>query len=151
MKIKEDPKQKVLSAFADTGINSILFRNAMSKKLDVTLTESLCMTLLGIKQVSTPSELAKYIGLSTGSTTTLLDRLEKKKFIVRKSNPNDRRGVLIEINPEYSKIAFPLVAGIQKANKTVVESYTDKELEVIADFLNRFAQNMVEETEKIEQ
>lgn len=150
MKKKEKLQFDVLMAARDNGINSMLFRNAMAKKLGLNLTESVCLTLLGIKEVSTPSEISKYTGLTSGSTTTMLDRLEKKGFIRRKSNPNDRRGVFIEINEEYSAIAFPLVAGIQKAHKDLITRYSEEELKVIADFLNNFTNNLVEHTKKIE-
>ncbi|MEP7103180.1 MAG: MarR family transcriptional regulator [Candidatus Dojkabacteria bacterium] len=146
----EDLKFNVLMAARDNGISSVLFRNAMGKKLGLNLTESVCLTLLGIKSVSTPTEIAQYTGLTSGSTTTMLDRLEKKNFIRRKANPNDRRGVLVEINEEYSKIAFPLVAGVQKAHKELIDKYSDTELKVIADFLVGFTKNMVEETKKID-
>ena len=146
----QDLQFKVLMAARDNGIGSMLFRNAMAKKLDLSLTESLCLTLLGINLVSTPSQISKYTGLTTGATTTMLDRLEKKGFILRKSNPNDRRGVIIEINEEYSKIAFPMVSGVQKAHKSLIDSYSDEELEVVVDFLTKFTKNMTENTKKIE-
>jgi DNA-binding MarR family transcriptional regulator len=146
-----DLQIQTLMAARDFGINSMLFRNAMARKFDLTLTESLCLTLLGINDISSPKELARHIGLTTGATTTLLDRLEKRGFIKRKSNPTDRRGVIIEIVGKYEKEAMKLVKGIQKANLGLVGSYTDKELEIITDFLNRFTENMVNETKKIEQ
>jgi DNA-binding MarR family transcriptional regulator len=111
-----DLKTGVLIAARDYGINSILFRNAMGRKLDLNVTESMCLSLLGIKTISSPKELADYIGLTTGATTTLLDRLEKRNFIKRKPNPKDRRGVLIEFDEKYSKKAMKLVEGIQKDN-----------------------------------
>jgi len=150
MSNKEELKFKTLMAARDNGITSMLFRNAMARKLDLSLTESLCLTLLGINQVSTPSEISKYTGLTTGATTTMLDRLVKKGFIIRKSNPNDRRGVKIEINEEYSKIAFHMVSGVQKAHKELIDSYSDKELEVITDFLEKFTKNIVEATKSVE-
>ncbi len=142
-------KQQVLTAARDNGINSILFRNALGRKLGLNVTDSMCLSLLGIKGISTPTELARYTGLTSGSTTSMLDRLEKRKFIKRKHNPNDRRGVLIEINQKYNGKAAPLVAGIQKANKELLETYSDKELEIIADFLERFTDNIIEQTNKI--
>lgn len=149
--VKENKlKQEALYAAAQNGINSMLFRNAMAKKLDLSLTESLCLTLLGIGLASTPSEIAKYIGLSTGSTTTLLDRLEKMRFIKRKSNPKDRRGILIEFDDEYSKRSHELVAGIQKSHKELINTYTDEELKVVIDFLNKFTENIVKHTKEIE-
>lgn len=146
-----DLQIKVLMAARDNGITSMLFRNAMAKKLDLNLTESVCLTLLGINKVSTPSEIAKYTGLTTGSTTTMLDRLEKKGFIKRKINPNDRRGIIVEIDKEYSKVATPMVAGVQKAHKDLIASYTDKELKVIEDFLNKFTKNIDNQIAEIEE
>jgi DNA-binding MarR family transcriptional regulator len=145
-----DLKQQVLAAAASNGINSILFRNALSRKLDLNVTESMCISLLGIKGISTPKELADYTGLTTGSTTALLDRLEKRNIITRKPNPNDRRGVLIEINKNYGENAASLVAGIQKAHKKLISTYSDKELKIIVDFLTRFTNNIVEHTERME-
>lgn len=144
-----DLQIKVLMAARDNGISSMLFRNAMAKKLNLNLTESVCLTLLGINKVTTPSEIAKYTGLTTGATTTMLDRLVKKGFIKRTSNPNDRRGVIIEICDEYAKQASSMVIEVQKAHKELIASYTNKELEVIADFLNRFTDNVEKATESI--
>ena len=146
MNSNQDLKFKVLVAARDNGIASILFRNALAKKLGLNLTESLCLTILGVTGISTPTEIAKFTGLTSGSTTTMLDRLEKKNFIKRKSNPGDRRGVLIEIDGKYAKTAQKLVSGIQKAHNELIASYTDAELKIIEDFLIRFTGNVNEET-----
>ncbi|MFS8131259.1 MAG: MarR family winged helix-turn-helix transcriptional regulator [Candidatus Dojkabacteria bacterium] len=151
MSTNQELKFKTLMATRDNGITSMLFRNAMARKLDLSLTESLCLTLLGIGKVSTPSEISKYTGLTTGATTTMLDRLEKKCFITRKSNLNDRRGVIIEINGQYSKAASSMVIGVQKAHKELIDSYSDRELEVITDFLEKFTKNVVEATKDVEE
>lgn len=145
-----DLRKEVLFAASQNGINSILFRNALSRKQGLNVTESMCLSLLGIKGISTPTELARYTGLTTGSTTTLLDRLEKKGIIKRKPNPKDRRGVLIEIDEDYAKGSKELVAGIQKSHHELIASYTDDELRVIVDFLSRFTKNIVEHTKKLE-
>ena len=143
-------KQQVFLAARDYGISSVLFRNAIGRKLGLNITDYECLSFLTIKGTATPTELAHYTGLTSGSATTMLDRLEERGFIKRKNNPNDRRGVLIEINKEYSEEASKLVAGIQKANNELIDSYSDKELEVIVDFLTRFTNNVTEETKKIE-
>lgn len=150
-KMKGNWKDEVLYAAAQNGINSILFRNALSRKQGLNITESMCLSLLGIKGISTPSELAKYTGLTTGATTTMLDRLEKKGIIKRKNNPNDRRGVLIEINEEYSIKAKQSVMDIQKAHKDLIKTYSDKDLEIITDFLMKFTQNIIDQTKKLEE
>jgi DNA-binding MarR family transcriptional regulator len=44
----------------------------------------------------TPTDVAKYLGVSTASTTALLDRLEAAGHITRRRHPTDRRSVHIE-------------------------------------------------------
>ena len=44
----------------------------------------------------TPTDVAKYLGVSTASTTALLDRLEKAGYITRRRHPTDRRSVHIK-------------------------------------------------------
>ena len=149
MSSKHDLERRVLLAAREHGIGTILFRNALAKRLGLNLTESLCLTVLGIKSVSTPTELARYIGLTTGSTTALLDRLEKRSFIQRKPNPEDRRGVIIEIDETYARTAQGLVAGIQKAHRELIARYSEGELETIADFLHRLAGKLGEQAERI--
>lgn len=150
MSKKKELEVKVLAAAAENGMSSVLFRNAMGRKLGLNVTDSECLSLLGIKGISRPTELARYTGLTTGSTTAMLDRLEKAKFITRKPNPQDRRGVLIEINKESAKKTAPLVAGIQKDHKDLIASYSEKELEVIVDFLTHFTENIKKHTKMIE-
>lgn len=151
MKSTSDLQKIVLMAARDYTVSSVLFRNATGRKLGLNVTDSECLSLLTIKGVSTPTELARYTGLTTGSTTAMLDRLEKIGFIVRKPNPNDRRGVLVEVSQRYREMAGPLVAGIQKMNGELLASYSEEELTVIADFLTRFKDNVVKQTENIEQ
>lgn len=150
MSEKTDLQKDVLFAAAQNGINSILFRNALSRKLKLNVTESMCLSLLGIKGICTPKELSHYTGLTTGSTTAMLDRLEQRGFIKRKPNPDDRRGVFIEIDNEYARNAAQLVTGIQKAHHELISTYADKDLKVIADFLTKFTENIITHTKQIE-
>jgi DNA-binding MarR family transcriptional regulator len=147
---KNELEKQVFIATRENGISSVLFRNAIARKLGLNITDSESLSLLTIKGVSTPTELARYTGLTSGSTTAMLDRLEKAKFIRRKPNPKDRRGVLIEINKKWTETVGPIVAGVQNAQVELIASYSDKELETIADFLTRFTKNVIESTKMIE-
>ncbi len=151
MRPRSELESEVLRAAAEYGIGAIVFRNALAKKLGLNLTESLCLTILGTRGSSTPTELARFTGLSTGSTTTMLDRLERRNFIRRTPNPADRRGVIVEVDGRYAKVARKLVAGIQASHREVIASYSAKDLAVIADFLTRFAANMTHHAGELEE
>ena len=147
---KKNLQQQVMMAARENNISAVLFRNANCRKLGLNITDSECLSFLAIKGVLTPKDISQYTGLTTGSTTAMLDRLEKANFIRRKPNPNDRRGVLIEIDDTWTETARPLVAGVQKAQGELIASYSEEELELIADFLIRFTDNVKDATMMIE-
>ena len=150
MEAKKDLEKQVFAAARENGISSVLFRNATGRKLGLNVTDSECLSYLGIKGTSTPTELARYTGLTTGSTTAMLDRLEKSGYIRRVPNPKDRRGVLVELNEHYMEVAQPLVTELQKAQLELIAGYTEQELKTIADYLMRFSDNVKTHTERIE-
>ena len=130
-------------------MSQVLLRNATSRRLGLNVTDMECLSLLSIKGIATPTELARYTGMTTGSATAMLDRLEKINLVRRKSNPNDRRGVLIEINrPAMAKMGA-LYGELQKELGKLIASYSDKELQTIADFLTRFTADMQMHAEKL--
>ncbi|MFE4963066.1 MarR family transcriptional regulator [Streptomyces sp. NPDC056660] len=59
---------------------------------------------------ASPTQLADRLGLTTGSTTTLLDRLEKAGYLARQPHPTDQRKSIIRATPEFQKTAFSLMA-----------------------------------------
>jgi len=144
-------EKRVFAAARDNGVSSVLFRNAVARKLGLNSTDWECLSMLSIKGVSTPTELARYTGLTSGSTTAMLDRLEDAGYITRKANPDDRRGLLIELTGKWAESAGPLVRDVQQAHRKLIASYTDEQLETIADFLTRFTRNVTESIERIEE
>ena len=136
---KTELKQRALLAVRDYGVNLMHFRNAMNEWAGLNATDMECLRLLAQKGVATPSELARHTGLTSGAATAMLDRLEKAGLIERRPNPDDRRGSLIA--PERSSAAK--MAGwfesARNAQDELISSYSESELEIIADVFERFA------------
>lgn len=150
MDSKKELELQVFSAARDQGISSVLFRNAMSRKLGLSATDSECLSFVSLKGTAAPTEIARYTGLTTGSTTAMLDRLEKIGYVQRMPNPNDRRGVLVKTTDAWTAASQPLVVDMQRAHKELLAGYTAVELEIIADFLVRFTKNVQNQTRVIE-
>jgi len=131
------------------GISTTLFRNAVGDKLGVNVTDMECLALLFFKGIATPTELSRYTGLSSGATTAMLDRLEKARLIKRQPNPNDRRGTLIMVEKSSVKTVGPMFADARKAQNELVASYSEKELEIIADFFMKFTAIWEQERDKL--
>jgi len=68
---------------------------------------------------STPGRLAGRTDLSSGAMTNRLDRLEKAGHIRRLPDPDDRRGVLVELTPQGRKVYNDAV-GVQAHKEGLV-------------------------------
>jgi len=146
---KIDLKTRALNAVRDYGVHLTLFRNAMNEWAGLNATDMECLRLLFLKGVSTPSELARHTGLTSGATTAMLDRLEKAGLIERRPNPGDRRGTLIVPAKSSAEKVASWFESARKAQDELVSSYSEKELEIIADVFERFTKLWDQEREKI--
>ncbi len=59
-------------------------------------------------------DLAEKIGVTTGTLTVAVERLEKKNLLVRKPHEKDRRAYLIELTPEGENTLPSIISFISK-------------------------------------
>jgi DNA-binding MarR family transcriptional regulator len=93
-----------------------------------------------------PSRLAATLVCSTGTMTNRLDRLENAGFVRRHDDPNDRRGVLIELTNEGRKAISAAVAARNKVADGLVPGLTRAERRVLTGLLRK----MLVEVEELE-
>ena len=137
-------------AAREYGIQMTLYRNIIFEKLSVNGTDMECLGYLLSKRISTPTELAKYTGLSSGATTAMLDRLEKGGFIERRPNPDDRRGTLIVLAKSGAEKVAPWFAHVGKAQEQLISNYSEDELQLISGFFEQYAKIWEQERKKLE-
>jgi DNA-binding MarR family transcriptional regulator len=146
---KTDLKKRALLAVREYGVNLTLFRNAMNEWAGLNATDMECLRFLFLKDIATPSELARQTGLTSGATTAMLDRLEKAGLIERRPNPNDRRGTLITPAKSAAEKAASWFESARNAQEELISSYSESDLEIISDVFERFARLWEREREKI--
>ncbi len=144
-----DLKRRALAAVRDYGIHLTLFRNAVSEWAGLNTTDMECLRLLFLKGTATPTELARQTGLTSGATTAMLDRLEKAGLLERHPNPDDRRGTLITPAKSAAARAASWFESARKAQDELLSSYSESELEIIADVFERFVKLWDQEREKL--
>ena len=82
----------------------------------------------------TPTELARHRMISSGGMTAALDRLERRGWIVRVPNPNDRRGSLVrltEAGREAIDRAMDLHAETERQLVAPLDEHDQRELQRI--------------------
>lgn len=84
---------------------------------------------------ATPGAIAAHLGISTASTTKLLDRLERGGHVTRSPHPSDRRALAIAITPQTRRSAIETV-GRQHARRFIAAArLSSEEREVVRRFL----------------
>ncbi|POX43815.1 MarR family transcriptional regulator [Streptomyces sp. Ru71] len=78
-----------------------LFNQAVADHLRLHPTDVQCLNLLALEEGPvTTGRIAELTGLTTGSATRLVDRLEKAGYVRRERDATDRRKVLVVTVPE---------------------------------------------------
>jgi DNA-binding MarR family transcriptional regulator len=103
----------------------------------VNRTDGRCLDMLGFRGPMTAGELAAVTGLTTGSVTSLIDRLEAQDLVRRRPDDSDRRRVIVELTDEAERIAEEVYGPVGAEGRPLVEAYSDEELAVISRFLGQ--------------
>jgi DNA-binding MarR family transcriptional regulator len=75
------------------------FDDAVGRALDLNPTDLRCLDWVADGPKSA-GEISRGTGLSSAATTSLIDRLERKGFVQRVRDGDDRRRVLVDLSPE---------------------------------------------------
>jgi DNA-binding MarR family transcriptional regulator len=117
---------------------TILFHESIATKLGLNLTDHKCLDIISKHYPITAGQLSKLTKLTTGAITGVLDRLEKEGYIIRVKDPQDKRRVIIHINPEkIEKNILPLFHSFGEELNQILSKYEEKELQTILDFIRQ--------------
>jgi DNA-binding MarR family transcriptional regulator len=103
------------------------FKRAMDETLDEFNLDWAEYKLLGLLMRegevyrSSPGKLARIMELSSGAMTNRLDRLEQAGLVRRLPDPDDRRGILVELTPEGKRV-YEDAIGVQGRKESLVAS-----------------------------
>lgn len=91
-----------------------------------------------------PGKLAKHLGLSSGAMTNRLDNMERRGLLRRLDDPDDRRGVLVELTDAGQQLWEESV-GAQAQKEALVASALDPdERRRLNDLLRRMVRALDE-------
>jgi DNA-binding MarR family transcriptional regulator len=93
---RREVEERVLAALP-SWVNAISQLNRLiAERMGVTASDLDCLHVLNRQGPATAAELARRIGLTPGSVSRMIDRLDAAGCIKRINDPQDRRRVLIE-------------------------------------------------------
>ncbi|MEL6734276.1 MAG: MarR family transcriptional regulator [Pseudomonadota bacterium] len=92
----------------------------------VTRNDLRCLNLLA-EAPQKPAQIITELGLTSGSVTALLDRLEKLELAKRSRDPNDRRSVVVHPTERLFEILGPLYRGVAEEITRISADYDSNE------------------------
>lgn len=115
-----------------------LFNQALADYFGMHPTDVQCLNLLSLERGPvTTGRIADLTGLTTGSATRLVDRLERAGYVTRERDPGDRRRVLVTTVPgrmaEFGRVWGGLSGGWWR----MFDDYDDDQLAVLLTHMRR--------------
>jgi DNA-binding MarR family transcriptional regulator len=135
------PPPEILDPFLRLVADLVVFNHQVADRLGMSATD---MQVVGHVQradgAMTPGSLAQLTGLSTGTITGVLDRLEAAGFVHRERDPGDRRRVLLRVDEaRLQRDIAPLYAAQAELLADVADRFSAGERATIAAFLDALA------------
>lgn len=92
----------ILLSMERDALDNLLFEQTFQKKIagkfkELSKNQPIVIKIIGIEGEIMPSTLGKYTGMDKSSLTRMVDDLEKKGIVFRKTDPGDRRKVLVSL------------------------------------------------------
>lgn len=84
-----------------------------------------------------PGKLAKHLGLSSGAMTNRLDNMEQRGLIQRLDDPDDRRGVIVELTDAGQRLWEESVGTQAQKEALVAAALHEDEKRALNDLLRR--------------
>ncbi len=128
-------------------VSAVLFNQQVASRLGISAGENQFLHLLELYGPLSPGQLATFTGLSSGTVTGVLDRLEQGGFVRRDHDLTDRRKIVITAEADRMADIAPMFAGQAHNLTEILGGYQPSELTTIAGFLSRLADTIPEPTE----
>jgi DNA-binding MarR family transcriptional regulator len=84
-----------------------------------------------------PTRLGQGLMLSSAGVTSRLDRLERRGFVQRLPDPDDRRGVIVELTDSGLEIVDDAVAANTVSDRQLLDRFDPQEIETLEGLLRK--------------
>lgn len=115
----------------------ILFNQRVAERVGMNPTDMQCIHLVQLMGPLTAGKLAECTGLTTGGVTVALDRMEKAGLVRRERNPEDRRSVVVHLEPKTLAGMEEHYAEVAAQTAELIASFSERDLKTVLEFFKR--------------
>lgn len=119
------------------GAASALHSQAIAKRIGIAPVDLECLDMILLAGPVTAGQIMEHTNLTSGAVTGLIDRLAKKGYVERATDPQDRRKVIVRIVPEAVRPIENLFVPMAERSAALMRQYSAEELDLIAGFVEK--------------
>jgi DNA-binding MarR family transcriptional regulator len=121
------------------------YRQVLSEHLGLGVTETQAISYLTIHGDRGQNDLASDLGLSSGASTALVDRLERQGIAERYPHASDRRRTWVRLTDNGRSV----VQESRQMLSTALEDIPTTQFDQVAEILRTIAEGLTEQSEKM--
>lgn len=91
-------------------------------------------------KMAVPKDISQFLGITSASTTSLIDRLVASGHVRREAHPTDRRSVVVVPTVESDREVRVTLGAMHRQMMAVAEGLTADEARVVVEFLARMTE-----------
>ncbi|WP_426764827.1 MarR family winged helix-turn-helix transcriptional regulator [Pseudarthrobacter sp. 1G09] len=133
----------VLKSLRDYRAAETIIRRSTRDSMGMGETDILALRYLLRAQASgrtvVPKDLSQFLGITSASTTSLIDRLVSSGHVRREAHPSDRRSVVVVPTVESDTEVRETLGAMHRRMMSVAESLSAEEARIVVAFLQRMA------------
>lgn len=122
---------------------------AAASRIGINQTDLICLNALFREGPMSAGQVAATVGLTSGATTTAVDRLERAGYVERRNDPSDRRRVLVVASEDGALQAFSLFDGLLDSVAELAGRYTEEDLTRMLTLIGDFRRLLVDYSAKL--
>lgn len=124
-------QNELINTFLDIGRQCLIQRQGMSMEVDISQVDFAVIDALPIKKGISCKELAETMSLSTSRCSRIVERLQSKRYVERKTNPNDRRAVEVSLTEKGLHLKKDIENLKAQCEKRILKNMGEKDIEIV--------------------
>lgn len=139
---KTDHATQIQRSLREVSVGSFLFQRVVIERLGLHPTDLHAIHLLGgATDGLTAGELGAALGLTSGSTTAVIERLRKKGYVTRTQDATDRRRVVVRLAPTATEDLHGQYRTVDERINAAISALSEDQRQIVARFLATLAGN----------
>lgn len=98
--------------------------------------------LHGNLSMKSPASIAEHLGYDRPTVTGIIDRLVREGFVIRESNPSDRRSQTISLTEKAKNLINVMDNFFEEVNAKTLHGFEEEAVENLKEYLRKIINNL---------